>query len=72
VGHGKVDVEHSDELGVSLNDFPDTLSSESLLPESGLDLVQDLFVTRLGLIEDCYQRRAASKRGHYEPFLRAK
>jgi len=55
VGHGKVDVEHSDELGVSLNDFPDTLSSESLLPESGLDLVQDLLMTGLGLVKDLYQ-----------------
>ena len=52
VSHGEVDVEHSHELGMSLDDFPDTLSSESLLPESSLDLVQDLLVTGLGLVED--------------------
>jgi hypothetical protein len=59
VSHGKVDVEHSDELGVSLDDFPDTLSSESFLPESSLDLVQDLFMTGLGLVENCHQRQIA-------------
>ena len=51
MGHGEVDVEHSHELRVSLDDFPDTLSSESLLPESSLDLVQDLLMAGLGLIE---------------------
>lgn len=72
MGHGEVDVKHSHELRVSLDDFPDTLSSESLLPKSSLDLVQDLLVTGLGLVEDCCQRREAEKRGHHEPFLRAK
>jgi len=72
VSHGKVDVEHSHELGMGLDDFPDTLSSESLLPESSLDLVQDLLVTGLGLVEDYYQRQLAEMRGEYPPFLRAK
>jgi hypothetical protein len=53
VSHGKVDVEHSNELGVSLEDIPDTLSSKGLFPESGLDLVQNLLVAGLGLIKHC-------------------
>ena len=52
VGHGKVDVEHSHELGVSLNDLTNAFSSESLLPEPSLDLVQDLLMTGLGLVKD--------------------
>lgn len=52
VSHGKVDVKHPDELWVSLNDFLNTLPSEGLLPESGLDLVEDLFVTGLAFVED--------------------
>ena len=72
MSHGKVDVEHSHELGVSLDDLPDTLSSESLLPESSLDLVQDLLMTGLSLVEDCYQRLRADMKGEDEPFLRAK
>jgi hypothetical protein len=38
---------------VGLDDLPDAFSGEGLLPESGLDLVQDLLVTRLGLVKDC-------------------
>jgi hypothetical protein len=72
VSHGKVDVEHSHELGVSLDDFPDTLSSESLLPESSLDLVQDLLMAGLGLVENCYQHPATGPELKHEPFLRAK
>lgn len=53
MGHGKVDVEHPDELWVSLDDFPDALAREGLLPESRLDLVEHLLVTRLGLVKDC-------------------
>jgi hypothetical protein len=51
VSHGKVDVEHPDELWMSLNDFPDALSSKGLLPKSGLDLVENLLVPRLGLVK---------------------
>jgi hypothetical protein len=51
VSHGKVDVEHSHKLGVSLNDFPNAFTSECLLPESSLDLVQDLLVAGLSLVE---------------------
>lgn len=51
MSHGKVDVEHSHQLGVGLNDFPNAFTSESLFPESGLDLVQDLLVPRLGLVK---------------------
>lgn len=52
VSHGKVDVEHSDEVGMRLKDIPDVLSSEGLFPEPGLDLVQDLLVSRLGFVEN--------------------
>ena len=72
MGHGEVDVEHSHELRVSLDDFPDTLSSKSLLPKSSLDLVQDLLMSGLGLVENCYQRLSADMRGEDGPFLRAK
>ena len=51
MSHCKVDVEHSHQLGVSLNDFPNAFTSESLFPESSLDLVQDLLVTGLGLVK---------------------
>ena len=51
MGHGKVDVEHSYELWVSLDDFTDAFPSERLLPESSLYLVQDLLMAGLGLIE---------------------
>ena len=50
--HGKVDVKHPDKLWVSLDDFPDTLSSESLFSESSLDLVEHLLVSRLALVEN--------------------
>jgi hypothetical protein len=72
VSHGKVDVKHSHELGVSLNDFTNAFPSESLLPETSLDLVQDLLMTGLSLVEDCYQRLSADMKGEDEPFLRAK
>lgn len=52
MGHRKVDVKHSDKLGVGLNDFPNAFTSEGLLPESSLDLVQDLLVTGLGLVKN--------------------
>lgn len=52
MSHGEVDVEHPDELWVSLDDFTDALSGESLFPESGLDLVEDLLMAWLGLVED--------------------
>ena len=52
MSHGKVDVKHPDKLWVSLDDLPNTLSSESLFPESSLDLVEHLFVSRFALVEN--------------------
>jgi len=72
MSHGKVDVEHSHQLGVSLNDFPNAFTSEGLFPESSLDLVQDLLVTRLRLVKHYRLAKDPAIRGSDSPFLRAK
>jgi hypothetical protein len=72
VSHGKVDVEHSHKLGMSLDDLPNAFTSESLFPETSLDLVQDLLVTRLGLVKHCISVARLVIRKLYSPFLRAK
>jgi hypothetical protein len=56
VGHRKVDVEHSDEVRVGLDDLSDRVSSKRLLPEPGLDLVEDLGVVGIVVVKDLLER----------------
>jgi hypothetical protein len=56
VGHRKVDVEHSDEVRVGLDDLSDRVSSKRLLPEPGLDLVEDLGVVGIVVVKDLLVR----------------
>lgn len=51
MGHGEIDVEHADQLRVALDHIANALPGESLLPESGFDLLEDLGVTRAGLVK---------------------
>lgn len=51
VSHGEVDVQHANKLRVALNHIADALPGEGLLPESSLDLLQDLGVARACLVQ---------------------
>lgn len=42
MNHGKVDVEHADQLRVALDGLLNALTSKRLLPEAGLDFVEHL------------------------------
>lgn len=44
VNHGEVHVEQVDQVGVSMNNLSDTFTSESLLPESPLDIIENFCV----------------------------
>jgi hypothetical protein len=54
--HGKVDIEHVNELRMRQDGLRDTLSSKRLLPESLLDLVENFGVSWVGLIEYTFER----------------
>lgn len=56
VGHGKVDVEETDELGVRLDDLLDALARVGLLTETSLDLGNDIEVIRVVVVEDVDKR----------------
>lgn len=57
MGHGKVDVEHPDELRVRLDHLSNGLSGESLLSESPLDVVEHLRVVWVAVIEYLLERQ---------------
>lgn len=54
--HGKVDIEHVNELGMRQDGLRNTLSSKRLLPESLLDLVENFGVSWVGLIQYTFER----------------
>jgi hypothetical protein len=54
--HGKVDIEHVNELGMCQYGLRDTLSGKSLLPESLLDLVKNFGVSWVGFIQYTFER----------------
>lgn len=51
VSHSKVDIQHSDQAGVALDDLSDALASKGLFPEPSLDLVEDFSMVGVGFIQ---------------------
>lgn len=51
VSHSKVDIQHSDQAGVALDDLSNALTSKGLFPKPSLDLVEDFGVVGVGLVK---------------------
>lgn len=51
VSHSKVDIQHSDQAGVALDDLSNALTSKGLFPKPSLNLVEDFGVVGVGLVK---------------------